>query len=99
MSISRELSEIHYRKGFARFRKNKFEGAAKAYKTALSYNPGNTSAAFELERTAGEVAEKYYEEGMTYYQMGNIAKAREYLKRSLYFKDDIKAKKALEKMQ
>jgi tetratricopeptide (TPR) repeat protein len=98
--ISYELSETHYRKGFELFRKNNFEGAAKEYKTALSYNPNNTSAAFELERVAGDVAQKYYEEGMSYYSRGDFEKAREYLKRSLYFKPDkTEAKRALERLQ
>ncbi|MCL2144688.1 MAG: tetratricopeptide repeat protein [Endomicrobia bacterium] len=98
--ISYDLSETHYRKGFEHFRKNNFEAAAKEYKTALSYNPHNTSAAFELERVAGDVAQKYYEEGMTLYSKGEFEKAREYLKKALYFKPDkTEAKRALEKMQ
>jgi tetratricopeptide (TPR) repeat protein len=98
--ISYELSETHYRKGFELFRKNDFEAAAKEYKTALSYNPNNTSASFELERVAGDVAQKYYEEGMSYYSRSDFEKAREYLKRALYFKPDkTEAKRALERLQ
>lgn len=98
--ISNDLSESHYRRGFELFRKNNFEGAAKEYKTALSYNPNNTSAAFELERVAGDVAQKYYEEGMSFYSRGEFDKAREYLKRSLSFKPDkTEAKRALERLQ
>ncbi|MDR2426355.1 MAG: tetratricopeptide repeat protein [Endomicrobium sp.] len=98
--ISYELSEMHYRRGFELFRKNDFEAAAKEYKTALSYNPNNTSASFELERVSGDVAQKYYEEGMSYYSRSDFDKAREYLKRALYFKPDkAEAKRALERLQ
>ena len=98
--ISYDLSEIHYRRGFELFRKNNFEAAAKEYKTALSYNSGNTSAAFELERVAGDIAQKYYEEGMSYYSRSDFEKAREYLKKALYFKPDkTEAKRALERLQ
>ena len=50
--ISANLSEKYYKQGFAAFRKNKFEEAASSYKKALEYNPGNTSAQFELDRVA-----------------------------------------------
>ncbi len=98
--ISYDLSEIHYRRGFELFRKNNFEAAAKEYRAALSYNPANTSAAFELERVAGDLAQRYYEEGMAYYSRSDFDKARELLKKSLSFKPDkIEAKRALERLQ
>ncbi|MCL2390534.1 MAG: PorV/PorQ family protein [Endomicrobia bacterium] len=98
--ISHDLSEIHYRKGFELYRRNDFEAAAREYRTALSYNPSNTSAAFEFARIAENLSQKYYEEGMTYYSRGDFEKAREFLKRALYFKPDkLEAKRALEKLQ
>ncbi|MCL2485176.1 MAG: PorV/PorQ family protein [Endomicrobia bacterium] len=98
--ISYDLSEIHYRRGFEFFRKNNFEAAAAEYRTALNYNPANTSAAFELSRVGEQLAQKFYEDGMTYYSRGDFEKAREFLKRSLSFKPDkIEARRALEKIQ
>lgn len=98
--ISYDLSEQHYRRGFELFRKNDFEGAAKEYKLSLSYNPNNTSAAFEYDRISGELAQKYYEEGMSYYSRSDFEKAREYLKKSLYYRPNkTEAKRALEKIQ
>ncbi|MDR1696059.1 MAG: PorV/PorQ family protein [Endomicrobium sp.] len=98
--ISYDLSESHYRRGFEYFRKNNFEAAAKEYRTALNYNPSNTSAAFEYSRVSDNLSQRFYEEGMSYYSRGDLDKAREFLKRALYYKPDkIEVKRALEKMQ
>ncbi|MDR2191806.1 MAG: PorV/PorQ family protein [Endomicrobium sp.] len=98
--ISYELSEIHYKRGFEFVRNNDFESAAREYKTALSYNPKNTSAAFEYERVGKELANKYYEEGMSYYSRSDFEKARSSLKRALSFDPDkSEAKRALERLQ
>jgi tetratricopeptide (TPR) repeat protein len=82
--MSFSLSEEYYKKGFNAFRENEFEKAAQFYKKSLEYNPGNTSATFELERVAESVAQKYYEEGMNAYSSNDMEKAREYLRKALY---------------
>jgi tetratricopeptide (TPR) repeat protein len=98
--LSYDLSEAHYRKGFELVRNNKFEAAAREYKTALSYNPSNTSAAFEYERVGKELAQKYYEEGMSYYSRSDFDKARGSLKKALeYDPKKTEAKRALERLQ
>jgi tetratricopeptide (TPR) repeat protein len=98
--ISYELSEIHYRRGFELVRNNKFEAAAREYKTALGYNPRNASAAFEYERIGKELANRYYEEGMSYYSRSDFEKARSSLLRALsYDPQKTEAKRALEKLQ
>jgi len=98
--ISYNLSEKYYHKGFELVRKNDFEGAFRAYKTSLGYNPSNTSADFELKRVGRDLSEKYYEEGMSYYSQSNFEKARASLKRALdYDKENQQAKRALERLQ
>ncbi len=98
--ISYNLSEKYYKKGFEAFRKNKFELAAQSYKKSLEYNPGNTSATFELERVAEQVAQKFYEDGMAAYSRNEMDKAREYLRKSLYYKPNkIEAQRALERIR
>jgi tetratricopeptide (TPR) repeat protein len=98
--ISYELSEIHYKRGFEFIRNNKFEAAAREYKTALNYNPQNTSAAFEYERVGKELANQYYEEGMSYYSRSDFEKARSSLMKALsYDPKKTEAKRALEKLQ
>jgi tetratricopeptide (TPR) repeat protein len=98
MSLS--LSDEYYKKGFNAFRTNNFEQAAQSYKKALEYNPGNTSATFELERVTDSVAQKYYEEGMNAYSSNDMEKAREYLRKALYYKPDkTEAKRALDRIR
>lgn len=98
--ISYNLSEKYYKQGFAAFRKNNFEEAAKSYKKALEYNPGNTSASFELERVADQVAQRFYEQGMTAYSKNEMDKAREYFRKALYYRPNkIEAQKALERIR
>jgi len=98
--ISYNLSEKYYKKGFALFRKNKFEESATNYKKALEYNPGNTSAKFELERVADKVAQDCYEKGMAAYSKNEMDKAREYFKKSLYFRPNkTEAKRALDRIR
>jgi tetratricopeptide (TPR) repeat protein len=99
-SISKDLSEIHYKKGFELYRGNKFEAALKEYKTALEYNSNNTSASFEYKKVSDEFAQKYYEQGMSFYSKGEFVKASELLRKSLtYNPNKIEAKRALEKIQ
>ncbi|MGE4385127.1 MAG: hypothetical protein AB7E39_04585 [Endomicrobiaceae bacterium] len=98
--ISYNLSEKYYKKGFEAFRNNKFELAAKSYKKALEYNPGNTSASFELERVVDKVSQTFYERGMKAYSKNEMDKAREYLRMSLYYKPNkIEAQRALERIR
>ena len=98
--ISANLSERFYKQGFAAFRKNDFEGAASLYKKALEYNPGNTSAKFELDRVADQVAQSFYEKGMNAYSKNEMEKAREYFRKSLYYRPNkIEAKRALERIR
>jgi len=98
--MSFSLSEEYYKKGFNAFRENEFEKAAQFYKKSLEYNPGNTSATFELERVAESVAQKYYEEGMNAYSSNDMEKAREYLRKALYYKPDkAEAKRALDRIR
>lgn len=98
--MSYSLSEQYYKKGFNAFRENDFEVAAQSYKKSLEYNPGNTSASFELERVADSVAQKYYEEGMNAYSSNEMDKAREYLRKALYYKPDkTEAKRALDRIR
>lgn len=98
--MSLNLSEQYYKKGFNAFRSNNFELAAQSYKKSLEYNPGNTSASFELERVADSVAQKYYEEGMNAYSSNDMEKAREYLRKALYYKPDKdEAKRALDRIR
>lgn len=98
--ISVNLSEKYYKQGFAAFRKNKFESAASLYKKALEYNPGNTSAKFELERVADQVAQSFYEKGMAAYSKNEMDKAREYFRKALYYRPNkIEAKKALDRIR
>jgi tetratricopeptide (TPR) repeat protein len=98
--ISYNLSEKYYKKGFDAFRNNKFELAAKSYKKSLEYNPGNTSATFELERVVDQVSQNFYEKGMAAYSKNEMDKAREYLRMSLYYKPNkIEAQRALERIR
>ncbi|WP_372518865.1 tetratricopeptide repeat protein [Candidatus Ruminimicrobiellum ovillum] len=98
--ISANLSERFYKQGFAAFRKNDFEGAASLYKKSLEYNPGNTSAKFELDRVADQVAQSFYEKGMTAYSKNEMEKAREYFRKSLYYRPNkIEAQRALERVR
>ena len=98
--ISANLSEKYYKQGFAAFRKNNFEESASLYKKALEYNPGNTSAKFELDRVADQVAQSYYEQGMAAYSKNEMEKAREYLRKALYFRPNkIEAQRALERIR
>ncbi|MDR3274583.1 MAG: hypothetical protein LBS81_01055 [Endomicrobium sp.] len=89
---------MHYKKGFEFYVKNKFEDAAKEYKTAVKYNSGNTSAALEYRKLADDLSQKYYEFGMSLYGKGDFVKAKEYLRTVLTYKPDkMEAKRALEK--
>lgn len=98
--ISYNLSEQYYKKGFDAFRNNKFELAAQSYKKSLEYNPGNTSATFELERVVDQVSQNFYEKGMAAYSKNEMDKAREYLRMSLYYKPNkIEAQRALERIR
>lgn len=98
--ISANLSEKYYKQGFAAFRKNRFEESASLYKKALEYNPGNTSAKFELDRVADQVAQSFYEKGMAAYSKNEMEKAREYFKKALYFRPDkIEAQRALDRVR
>ena len=98
--ISANLSEKYYKKGFAAFRKNDFEGAASLYKKSLEYNPGNTSAQFELERVADQVAQTFYEKGMAAYSKNEMEKAREYYRKALYYRPNkIEVQRALERIR
>lgn len=98
--ISVNLSEKYYKQGFAAFRKNKFEEAASLYKKSLQYNPGNTSAQFELERVADQVAQSFYEKGMTAYSKNEMDKAREYFRKALYYRPNkIEAQRALDRIR
>ncbi len=98
--ISANLSERFYKQGFAAFRKNDFEGAASLYKKALEYNPGNTSAKFELNRVADQVAQSFYEKGMTAYSKNEMEKAREYFRKALYYRPNkIEAQRALDRVR
>ena len=98
--ISANLSEKYYKQGFAAFRKNKFEDAASLYKKALEYNPGNTSAQFELDRVADQVAQSFYEKGMTAYSKNEMDKAREYFRKALYYRPNkTEAKRALDRIR
>lgn len=98
--ISANLSEKYYKQGFAAFRKNKFEDAASLYKKSLEYNPGNTSAKFELDRVADQVAQSFYEKGMTAYSKNEMDKAREYFRKALYYRPNkTEAKRALDRIR
>jgi len=98
--ISANLSEKYYKQGFAAFRKNRFEESASLYKKALEYNPGNTSAKFELDRVADQVAQSFYEKGMAAYSKNEMEKAREYFKKALYFRPNkIEAQRALDRVR
>ena len=98
--ISANLSEKYYKQGFAAFRKNNFEESAALYKKALEYNPGNTSAKFELERVADQVAQSFYEKGMTAYSKNEMEKAREYFRKALYFRPNkIEVQRALDRIR
>ncbi|MEA5000433.1 MAG: tetratricopeptide repeat protein [Endomicrobiaceae bacterium] len=98
--ISYNLSENYYKKGFEAYRNNDFELAAQSYKKSLEYNPGNTSASFELERVVDKVSQSFYERGMAAYSKNEMDKAREYLRMSLYYKPGkIEAQRALERIR
>ena len=98
--ISANLSEKYYKQGFAAFRKNRFEESASLYKKALEYNPGNTSAKFELDRVADQVAQSFYEKGMAAYSKNEMEKAREYFKKALYFRPNrIEVQRALDRVR
>ncbi|MDR2399616.1 MAG: hypothetical protein LBD61_04230 [Endomicrobium sp.] len=97
--IGKDLSDIHYRKGFELYAKNNFEGAFKEYKIAKEYNPLNTAAVEEYKKTSDNIAQKYYEQGMAYYTKGDFTNASLLFKKALMYKPDkIEAKRALEKM-
>ncbi|MDR2818432.1 MAG: PorV/PorQ family protein [Endomicrobium sp.] len=98
--ISKDLSDIYYRKGFEFFSKNKFEEAFKEYKLAIEYNPSNASAVAEYNKTADNIAQKYYEQGMSYYSRGDFTNAAVLLRKALVYRPDkMEVKRALEKMQ
>ena len=66
----------------------------------MEYNPGNTSAKFELDRVADQVAQSFYEKGMAAYSKNEMEKAREYFKKALYFRPDkIEAQRALDRVR
>ena len=66
----------------------------------MEYNPGNTSAKFELDRVADQVAQSFYEKGMTAYSKNEMDKAREYFRKALYYRPNkTEAKRALDRIR
>jgi hypothetical protein len=66
----------------------------------VQYNPSNAAASAEYGKTADNIAQKYYEEGMAYYSKGEFTNAALCLRKALVYKPDkMEAKRALEKIQ
>ncbi|MCL2388991.1 MAG: tetratricopeptide repeat protein [Elusimicrobia bacterium] len=98
--INHSLSDHHYRRGFDAFRRNAFDVAAREYRLALEFNPGNTAAIFELERVSAVLAQRYFEMGMDAFARGNMDRARENLRRALHYRPDMaEARRALERVR
>jgi tetratricopeptide (TPR) repeat protein len=97
--IGKDLSDVHYKKGFEFFSKNKFEEAFKEYKIAIEYNSSNSDAVGEYNKTADTIAQKYYEQGMSYYSKGDFTNAAVLFRKALiYNPDKMEVKRALEKI-
>jgi tetratricopeptide (TPR) repeat protein len=94
------ISDKHYKIGFEYAQKNKIESAAYEYRKALEYNSENTLARSGLDEISSKLAQDYYEQGMYCFSKGDTVKAKEYFKKSLYYKPDkIESLRAIERIR